>query len=58
MESPYNIYNYSIKQKRSYNSNVIVFGNVWDITNEEALRLSKLEENALYVSPFDHELIW
>jgi L-serine/L-threonine ammonia-lyase len=36
---------------------VRVIGDVWDETHGEALRFSH-EMNALYISPFDHPLIW
>jgi L-serine/L-threonine ammonia-lyase len=36
---------------------VKVVGSVWDEANEEALAFSK-RVNGLYISPFDHPLIW
>ena len=42
---------------RSYNANVIIHGSVWDETDLEARQVAE-SQNATYVSPFDHELIW
>jgi L-serine/L-threonine ammonia-lyase len=48
----------SVRQKiRAIGAAVIVHGDVWDDTNEEALRLCK-EPGAVYVPPFDHPDIW
>ncbi len=48
----------SVRQKiRDIGATVIVYGMVWDETNEEALRLCA-QPGAVYVPPFDHPDIW
>jgi L-serine/L-threonine ammonia-lyase len=42
---------------REQGAEVKAVGSVWDEANEEALAFSK-QVNSLYVSPFDHPLIW
>lgn len=37
---------------------MIVHGSVWDETDVEARQACSLIDNALYVPPFDHPLIW
>ena len=41
----------------SLGAEIRVSGNVWDETHKAALTFSR-EHNALYISPFDHPLIW
>lgn len=36
----------------------MVHGNAWDEANEEALKLCRNDESAVYISPFDDQLIW
>ena len=48
----------SVQQKiRAIGAEVIVHGNVWDETNEEARRMCQAP-GAMYVPPFDHPDIW
>lgn len=48
----------SVRERiRAIGAEVIVHGEVWDETNEEALRLCK-NPRATYVPPFDHPDIW
>lgn len=48
----------SVRQKiRAIGAEVIVYGGVWDETNEEALRMCD-EPGVEYVPPFDHPDIW
>jgi L-serine/L-threonine ammonia-lyase len=42
---------------RAQGAEVRVVGNVWDEAHEEALQFSR-EMDGLYISPFDHPLIW
>ena len=46
-----------VRQIEAQGSEVRIVGDVWDETHEAALRFSQ-EMEALYVSPFDHPLIW
>ena len=45
------------QQMESYGAEVRVGGDVWDEAHEKALGFSK-EIGGLYISPFDHPLIW
>jgi L-serine/L-threonine ammonia-lyase len=48
----------SVRQRiRDIGSHVIVVGEVWDETNEEALRLCETD-GVVYIPPFDHPDIW
>ena len=48
----------SVRQTiRDIGADVIVYGEVWDEANEEALRLSA-PSGSVYVPPFDHPDIW
>ena len=48
----------SVRQKiRDIGAECIVHGNVWDETNEEALRLCQ-SSGTVYIPPFDHPDIW
>jgi L-serine/L-threonine ammonia-lyase len=47
-----------INKLRILGAEVIVHGKVWDEANELALKECELIKDSLYVSPFDHELIW
>ncbi|RJG08160.1 pyridoxal-phosphate dependent enzyme [Noviherbaspirillum cavernae] len=48
----------SVRQQiRAIGAEVIVHGDVWDDSNEEALRLC-MNPRAVYVPPFDHPDIW
>lgn len=48
----------SVRDKiRAIGAECIVTGNVWDETNEEALRLCQTP-GAVYIPPFDHPDIW
>lgn len=48
----------SVRAKiRELGANLIVHGNVWDETNEEALRMCKTP-GVVYIPPFDHPDIW
>ena len=47
-----------MKQKiETLNAEVLIFGDAWDDAHQHALQLSKTE-NAIYVPPFDDELLW
>ena len=46
-----------IKRLENEGAEVIVHGEVWNNANEKALELSS-KDQWLYVSPFDHPLIW
>ncbi|KAJ1092386.1 hypothetical protein NDU88_005496 [Pleurodeles waltl] len=46
-----------VQKLKGYGCDVEVFGKVWDDANERALELAK-SEGWVYVSPFDHPLIW
>ena len=46
-----------VRQIEAQGSEVRIVGDVWDETHAAALRFSQ-EMDALYVSPFDHPLIW
>ena len=45
------------RQMEAYGAEVRVVGDVWDEAHEQALRFSR-EVGGLYISPFDHPLIW
>ncbi len=47
----------TIKKIKDQEAEVLVHGDVWDDTNQFALKFAK-ENNGLYISPFDHPLIW
>ncbi len=47
----------TILKIRNQGANVIVQGNVWDETHEHAVQFCN-SINGLYISPFDHPLIW
>jgi L-serine/L-threonine ammonia-lyase len=48
----------SVRQRiRDIGAQVIVIGEVWDETNQEALRLCEAE-GVVYIPPFDHADIW
>jgi L-serine/L-threonine ammonia-lyase len=48
----------SVRQRiRDIGAHVIVTGEVWDETNEEALRLCETD-GVVYIPPFDHPDIW
>lgn len=36
----------------------MIYGDVWDETDQKAREICNQNKSALYVSPFDHELIW
>jgi L-serine/L-threonine ammonia-lyase len=47
-----------MKQKiETLNAEVLIFGDAWDDAHQHALQLAKTE-NAIYVPPFDDELLW
>lgn len=48
---------FMINKIKNFDAEVIVHGKVWDEANDYCLRQAK-EENAVYVSPFDDELLW
>jgi len=48
---------FMINKIKNLRAEVIIHGTVWDEAHEYSLLLAK-EKNAIYVSPFDDELLW
>ncbi|WED44436.1 pyridoxal-phosphate dependent enzyme [Legionella cardiaca] len=53
-ETSHKIY---INEIKSYGAKVVVAGKVWDEAHQAALNFAS-EQNAAYIPPFDHPLIW
>ncbi|XP_078521680.1 serine dehydratase-like [Lissotriton helveticus] len=54
---PNSTLDFTVQKIKGYGFDVEVFGKVWDDANDRALELAK-SKGWVYVSPFDHPLIW
>ncbi|CAF0724486.1 unnamed protein product [Brachionus calyciflorus] len=56
--TPTTVFPSVVDKLKSYGAEVIIHGDIWDEADKQARDLCNKNKSALYVPPFDNELIW